>query len=54
MKTTPFLGFGVLFWVSGAPAHTNFEESLCMIFERDIYPAYSYQTSESVLAPPPT
>ena len=31
-ENTLFLGFGVLFWVSGAPMHTNFEKSLYMIF----------------------
>ena len=53
MKTTLFLGFGVLFWVSGAPrriqtlkkVHTWFFEWEMHFWE---YPTYSNQTSESV------
>ena len=31
-ETTLFLGFGVMFWVSGAPTHRDFEKNLYMIF----------------------
>ena len=49
MKTTLFLGFGVLFWVSGVATRIQTLKYVCkLFFEWDMhswkYPTYSYQT----------
>ena len=56
-NTSPGI-WGVVLGLWCSHMHTNFEKSLYMIslvrYAFLKYPAYSYQTSESVSAPPPT